>query len=117
MASFDQDKRGQVLQFTTGTSRVPLDGYVPPLTITAASDLGPDALPKVRSNSCAHARARTHACIAAAELEHAHCARCGCGGALAARGNTHHAIDGSCVHMRICMPALALANLQLSAHY
>jgi len=47
LESFDQDKRGKVLQFITGTSKVPLDGYAPPFTITKATDIGPDALPKV----------------------------------------------------------------------
>lgn len=48
MEEFDQGMRGQVLQFITGTSRVPLDGFIPPLTFVAATDLGPSALPKVR---------------------------------------------------------------------
>lgn len=48
-SSFTPDERGQVLQFTTGTSRVPLDGFDPPFTITAATDLPRDALPKAHT--------------------------------------------------------------------
>ena len=47
METADQELRGKVLQFITGTSRVPLDGFIPPLTFTEATDLGPEALPKV----------------------------------------------------------------------
>lgn len=43
----DEEGRHKVLRFATGTSRVPLDGYDPPFTLIAASDLSDTALPKV----------------------------------------------------------------------
>ena len=49
--TFDTEKRGQLLQFATGSSKVPLDGYDPCFTITmATSDAGTQALPT--SHTC-----------------------------------------------------------------
>ena len=51
LSKFTQKTRGQLLQFATGSSKVPLDGYDPCFTITmATSDSGTQALPT--SHTC-----------------------------------------------------------------
>ena len=45
----EEDSRG-VLSFFTGSSRVPVDGYEPPLNITEGVDMDVDALP--RAHTC-----------------------------------------------------------------
>ena len=51
LGEFDREKRGQLLQFSTGSSKVPLDGYDPCFTITmATSEAGTQALPT--SHTC-----------------------------------------------------------------
>ena len=51
LEKFSQSERGQLLQFATGSSKIPLDGYDPCFTITmATSDAGTDALPT--SHTC-----------------------------------------------------------------
>ena len=44
----EEDSRG-VLSFFTGSSRVPVDGYEPPLNITEGVDMDTDALPKAHT--------------------------------------------------------------------
>ena len=39
------EERMEVLKFTTGTERVPLDGFSPKFTLTKAAEHGPDGLP------------------------------------------------------------------------
>lgn len=48
--SYPQQKRRQFLLFFTGSSRVPLDGFDPPLNITDGVDMLPDSLP--RAHTC-----------------------------------------------------------------
>jgi hypothetical protein len=51
LESFGQEKRGELLQFTTGTTKAPLDGFDPCFTITlASSEAGTQALPT--SHTC-----------------------------------------------------------------
>lgn len=50
LEAFTEEQRGMFLKFCTGTSRVPLDGFEPPFTVTLGSDMTPDALP--RSHTC-----------------------------------------------------------------
>jgi E3 ubiquitin-protein ligase HUWE1 len=49
LREFDQQKRGLFLKFMTGTNKIPLDGFEPPLNLTK-SDLDPKALP--RTHTC-----------------------------------------------------------------
>lgn len=46
----DDNKKRNVLKFFTGSSRVPLDGYDPPLNITQGVDMVEDSLP--RAHTC-----------------------------------------------------------------
>ena len=46
MREFDESQRRQALSFFTGSSRVPLDGYDPPLTVTPGKDMRLDSLPR-----------------------------------------------------------------------
>ena len=50
LKSFSKEERGQLLQFATGTSRAPLDGFDPAFTITKAEGAGEDTLPT--SHTC-----------------------------------------------------------------
>jgi len=50
MNAFTPAQRGLMLMFTTGTSRVPLDGFEPPFNLTLGTDMVPDSLP--RSHTC-----------------------------------------------------------------
>jgi len=47
----DHDWRSAVLRFATGLNKVPLDGFDPPLCITAG-DGGPEALPRAHTCFC-----------------------------------------------------------------
>lgn len=49
LREFTQETRGVFLKFMTGTNKVPLDGFEPPLNLTK-SDLDPHALP--RTHTC-----------------------------------------------------------------
>ncbi|GMF34671.1 unnamed protein product [Phytophthora fragariaefolia] len=49
LREFTIELRGQFLKFMTGTNKVPLDGFEPPLNLTK-SDLDPQALP--RTHTC-----------------------------------------------------------------
>lgn len=46
---FDDGLRRRLLQFFTGSGRVPLDGYDPPLTLTLGVDMMEDSLPKAHT--------------------------------------------------------------------
>lgn len=48
--AWSTDLRRTFLQFVTGSSHVPLDGFSPPLTVTEGVDMGPDSLP--RAHTC-----------------------------------------------------------------
>lgn len=50
LTTFSQQERAAFLKFATGTSRVPLDGFDPPFTVTAGDDMAPTALP--RAHTC-----------------------------------------------------------------
>ena len=43
--SFSKEERGKLLQFATGTSRAPLDGFDPAFTVTRAEGVDENALP------------------------------------------------------------------------
>ncbi|RYH27280.1 hypothetical protein EON65_13580 [archaeon] len=47
---FEDSLRRQLLQYFTGSTRVPLDGYEPPLTLTLGVDMAVDSLP--RAHTC-----------------------------------------------------------------
>lgn len=49
LREFTPELRGMFLKFMTGTNKIPLDGFEPPLNLTK-SDLGPQALP--RTHTC-----------------------------------------------------------------
>ncbi|GMF17680.1 unnamed protein product [Phytophthora lilii] len=49
LREFTTELRGQFLKFMTGTNKIPLDGFEPPLNLTK-SDLDPQALP--RTHTC-----------------------------------------------------------------
>ena len=50
MREFDDLHQRLFLKFVTGTSRVPLDGYDPPFTLTEGVDMIADSLP--RAHTC-----------------------------------------------------------------
>ena len=49
MRDFKQDEVRAVLAFFTGSSRVPVDGYEPPLNLTEGVDMVNDSLPKAHT--------------------------------------------------------------------
>lgn len=49
VAEFNATERALFLQFFTGCSKIPLDGFDPALNITQGSDLAPTALPKAHT--------------------------------------------------------------------
>jgi hypothetical protein len=49
LREFTHEQRGAFLSFVTGSSRTPLDGYDPPLTITEGVDMVEDSLPKAHT--------------------------------------------------------------------
>ena len=49
MRDFKQEDARAVLSFFTGSSRVPVDGYEPPLNLTEGVDMDNDALPKAHT--------------------------------------------------------------------
>ena len=50
LREFDTHRRRQFLQFVTGSSQTPLDGYDPPFNVTEGSDMLDDSLP--RAHTC-----------------------------------------------------------------
>ena len=48
--SFDSSTRDKFLRFITGTTKMPLDGFDPPINITEGADMEPTALP--RAHTC-----------------------------------------------------------------
>lgn len=52
LASFSSQERRAVLCFITGTTRVPLDGFDPPLTLVPGADDGMGATALPRAHSC-----------------------------------------------------------------
>jgi hypothetical protein len=45
----DNDVKGLLVRFVTGTPKIPLDGYVPPFNLTSNPDMSPEALPKAHT--------------------------------------------------------------------
>ena len=49
LREFNTNRRRQFLQFVTGSSQTPLDGYDPPFNVTEGSDMLDDSLPKAHT--------------------------------------------------------------------
>ena len=45
MQRFSDIERAAVIRFATGSAKVPLDGFAPPLTLTKDAEHGKEALP------------------------------------------------------------------------